>query len=180
MEDDDKLMALLNFFSFGHQVFQHSVLQTAALLSMTNEYLRVIPAINRITDNSNKLIMSKISKQEGYTFASTYQDDIDALVEACQKYYGLAPPVFEERNFVDVRAAFINTPMEEVLQDFERLIPYKNNNSLFNVQLVECRDPAIFGQLAGFKKQLAEFLINLSRHKDDPTVFFFQETRGQS
>ena len=36
--------------------------------------------------------------------------------------------------------------------------------------MVECRDPAIFWQLEKFKKQLAEFLINLSRHKDDPTV----------
>jgi len=69
LEDDDKLGALLYFFSFGHQVFQHSVLQIAALLSMTNEYLRVIPAINKITDNNNKFFMSTISKQEGYTFA---------------------------------------------------------------------------------------------------------------
>ena len=60
--------------------------------------------------------------------------------------------------------------MEEVPQDFERLVPYKENNSLYNVQLVQCRDPLIFGQLALFKKQLAEFLIILSRHKDDPTV----------
>ena len=46
VEDDDKLMALLNFFSFGHQVFQHTVLQTAALNSVTDEYLRIIPVIN--------------------------------------------------------------------------------------------------------------------------------------
>ena len=91
-------------------------------------------------------------------------------MDACQKYYGLAPPVYDQRNFVDVRAAFINSPLDEVPQDFEQLVPYKNNNTLFNVKLVECRDPAIFGQLEGFKKQLAEFLINLSRHRDDPTV----------
>ena len=67
LEDNDKLEALLNFFTYGRQVFQHCVLQTGALLRMTNEYLRVIPAINRITDNSSKLIMLTITKQEGYT-----------------------------------------------------------------------------------------------------------------
>ena len=164
VEDDDKLMALLNFFSFGHQVFQHTVLHTAALNSVTAEYLKIIPVINQINDNSNKLILSKISKQDGYTFASKCQDAIDDLVNACEKYYGLAPPVYDQRNYVDVRAAFINSPLVDIPQDFEQLVPYKNNNTLFNVKLITCRDPANFGQLDGFKKQLADFLLNLSRH----------------
>ena len=118
VEDNDKLMALLNFFTYGRQIFQHCVLQTGALLRMTNEFLRIFPAINRITDYSNKLIMSTITKQEGYTFARACQEDIDSLGEACQRYYELAPPVFEARDFIDVRAAFVNTPMVKIPQDF--------------------------------------------------------------
>ena len=41
---------------------------------------------------------------------------------------------------------------------------------MHNVQLADCRDPANFGTLDGFKKQLADFLLNLSRHRDDPVV----------
>ena len=50
VEDDDKLMARLNFFSFGHQVFQYTLLHTAALNSVTAEYLKIIPVINQIND----------------------------------------------------------------------------------------------------------------------------------
>ena len=82
VEDDDKLMALLNFFSFGYTVFQYTLLHTAALNSVTAEYLKIIPVINQINDHSNKLILSKISKQDGYTFASKCQDAIDDLVSA--------------------------------------------------------------------------------------------------
>ena len=170
VEDDDKLMALLNFFSFGHTVFQYTLLHTAALNNVTAEYLKIIPVINQINDNSNKLILSKISKQDGYTFASQCQDAIDDLVSACVKYYGLAPPVYDQRNYVDVRAAFINSPLVDTPHDFEQLVTCKNNNTLFNVKLIDCRDPANFGQLDCFKKQLADFLLNLSRHRDDPTV----------
>ena len=53
--------------------------------------------------------------------------------------------------------------MEEIPQDFERLVPFKENNSIYNVQLVQCRDPLIFGQLALFRKQLAEFLMNAAQ-----------------
>ena len=41
-EDDQKLMALQNFFAFGHTIFQFSLLQTAALNTMTVEYLKII------------------------------------------------------------------------------------------------------------------------------------------
>ena len=41
---------------------------------------------------------------------------------------------------------------------------------MHNVQLADCRDPANFGALDGFKKQLADFLLNLIRHQDDPVV----------
>ena len=41
VEDPDKYVALLNFFQFGHQILQHSILHTAALLRMTDEYLKI-------------------------------------------------------------------------------------------------------------------------------------------
>ena len=46
----------------------------------------------------------------------------------------------------------------------------KNNDVLHNISLAECRDPSNFGELDNFKKRLAAFLLNLSRHKDDPVV----------
>ena len=98
VEDDQKLMALLNFFAFGHTVFQFTLLQNAALNTLAVEYLKIIPVINRISDNSNRLILSKISEQDGYQFAGQVQDSIDELSRACEKYYGLAPPVFHQRN----------------------------------------------------------------------------------
>ena len=52
--DDQKIMALQNFFDFGHTVYQFSFLQTAALNSMSVEYLKNLPLINKINDNSNK------------------------------------------------------------------------------------------------------------------------------
>ena len=64
VNDDQKLMALQNFFAFGHTIFQFTLFQTAALNSMSSEYLKIIPLINRINDNSDKLVLSKISKQE--------------------------------------------------------------------------------------------------------------------
>ena len=42
VEDDQKLIALHNFFAFGHTIFQFSLLQTAALNTMTVEYLKII------------------------------------------------------------------------------------------------------------------------------------------
>ena len=69
-----------------------------------------------------------------------------------------------------MRAVLIDSPLVDVPHDFEQLVTCKNNDTLFNVKLIDCRDPANFGQLEGFKKQLADFLLNLSRHRDDPTV----------
>ena len=100
--------------------------------------------------------MSTITKQDGYTFGRGCQEDIDSLGEACMKYYELVPPVFEARDFLDIRGAFIDTPIVEIPQDFERLVPLKENNSLHNVSLVHCRDPLFFGQLTQFRKQLGE------------------------
>ena len=54
--------------------------------------------------------------------------------------------------------------------DFEALLEHKNDNVLHNVSLTECRVPSNFGELSNFKKSLATFLLNLSRHKDDPVV----------
>ena len=120
IEDDQKLMALQNFFAFGHTFFQFSLLQTAALNTLSNEYLKIIPVINRINDNSNKLILSKISKQEGYRFAGLLQDSIDELARACEKYFGLAAPVFQQRRY--------STPLVNTQQDFEQLVFHKIND----------------------------------------------------
>ena len=38
------------------------------------------------------------------------------------------------------------------------------------MSLNDCRVPSNFGALENFKKSLATFLLNLSRHKDDPVV----------
>ena len=87
-EDDQKLTALQNFFAFGHKIFQFSLLKNAALNSMVNEYLRIIPNINKINANSNRLILSKISKQDGYVFVEQVQDFLDELSLACERYCG--------------------------------------------------------------------------------------------
>ena len=42
-EDDQKLTALQKFFALGHQIFQFSLLQIAALNSMINKYFKIIP-----------------------------------------------------------------------------------------------------------------------------------------
>ena len=98
------------------------------------------------------------------------QDVIDDLARACDKYYGLCPPEFQGRAYIDVRAVFIATPLINVEHDFEALLTHKNNDVLHNVSLAECRVPSNFGELSNFKKSLAAFLLNLSRHKDDPVV----------
>merc|ERR1712215_32243 len=46
-------------------------------------------------------------------------------------------------------------------------------NSLHNASLAPCRDPLSWGQLVQFRKLLGEFLPNLSRHKDDPSISCF-------
>ena len=118
----------------------------------------------------NKLILSKISKQDGYRFAGLLQDSIDELSRTFEIYYDLTPPVFQQRNYSNVRAAFVATPLVVTPHDFEQLVFHKNNDTLHNVKPADCRDTANFGSLDGFKKQLAEFLLNLSRHRDDPVV----------
>ena len=122
ISDDQKLTALQNFFTFGHAIYQFTLLQTAALNSMSTEYLKILPFINRINDNSNKLILSKITKQEGYRFAGVLQDSLDELAHACEKYFGLVPPMFQQRSYSDVRAAFIAIPLINTQQDFEQLV----------------------------------------------------------
>ena len=69
-----------------------------------------------------------------------------------------------------MRAAFVATPLVITPHDFEQLVFHKNNDTLHNVKLADCRDPANFRSLDGFKKQLADFLLNLSRHQDDLVV----------
>ena len=88
----------------------------------------------------------------------------------CERYYGLNPPEFQERTYADVRAVFIATSLINIRHDFETLLVHKNNDMLHNVFLAERRDPSNFGALDSFKKLLAEFLLNLSRHRDDPVV----------
>ena len=105
---------------------------------------------------------------------------LDELARACEKYYGLVPPIFQERNYPDVRAAFIATPVVHIDLDFEQLLVHKNNNTLLNVHLAECRDPSNFGALNTFRKQLADFLLNLSRHQDDPVVSVSKKLENRS
>ena len=69
VEDPDIYVALSNFFQFGHQILQHAILHTAALLQMTDEYLKIYPEINKITDFNDRLIMNDITKAEGYTLS---------------------------------------------------------------------------------------------------------------
>ena len=105
--NDQKITALLNYFDFGKQIYQFDFLKTASLNSMCDEYLRALPLINKIDDFSNKLILSKISKEDAYTFASELQDVLDDLTEACQKYYGHRPPEFQGRTYIEVCEVFI-------------------------------------------------------------------------
>ena len=168
--DDQKITALQNYFDFGQKIYQFSFLQTAALNTMCEEYLKILLLVNRIDDHTNKLILSKISKEEGYLFATDIQDVIDELARTCERYCGLHPPAFQERAYADVLAVFITTPSINVDHDFEALLVHKNNDVLHNISLAECRDPSNFGELDNFKKRLTTFLLNLSRHRDDPVV----------
>ena len=54
--------------------------------------------------------MSDITKGEGYTFGRNGQQDINSLGEASKKFYELVLPVFEGRDFAEVRGVFIDTP----------------------------------------------------------------------
>ena len=149
--DDQKITALLNYFDFGKQIYQFDFLKTASLNSMCDEYLRILPLINKIDDFSNKLILSKISKEDAYTFASELQDVIDDLAQACDKYYGHRPPEFQGRTYIEVRAVFIAPALINVEHNFDTLLEHKNNNTLHNVSLTEYRVPSNFGALSNFK-----------------------------
>ena len=117
--------------------------------------------------------MSDITKAEGYTFGKDCQSDLNALGEAYGNFFELVLPVFGGRDYAEVRSVFIDTQLEEIPQDFERLVELKEANSLHNAPLAPCRDPLSWGQLVQFRKLLGEFLTNLSRHKDDPSISCF-------
>ena len=55
--DDQKITALQNYFEFGQKIYQFSFLQTAASNTMCEEYLKILPLVNKIDDYSNKLIL---------------------------------------------------------------------------------------------------------------------------
>ena len=147
---------------------------------MCTEYLRTLPLINKIDDMSNKLILSKISKADAYAFASELQDVLDSLAEACVKYYSQRPPEFQNRNYIEMREVFVGPAIINVEHNFEDLLQHKNDNTLTNVSLTDCRVPTNFGVLETYKKSLATFLLNLSRHKDDPVVSVSKKLENRS
>ena len=65
----------------------------------------------------------------------------------------------------------------DVGHSFEDLLQHKNDDTLTNVSLAACRVPTNFGDLEGYKKNLAAFLLNLSRHKDDPIISVTKNSR---
>ena len=60
------------------------------------------------------------------------------------------------------------------------MLQHKNDDTLTNVSLAECRVPTNFGGLEAYKKNLATFLLNLSRHKDDPIVSVTKKLENRS
>merc|ERR1712089_23692 len=74
------------------------------------------------------------------------------------------------RSFEEVRSLFINTPLEHVPEEFERLAELSEDNSLYLVALPQCRDPLSFGSLKDYRKLLNDFLKSISTHKDDQAV----------
>ena len=60
-ENDQKLTALQNYFAFGHKICQYTQLEASALNLMIEEYLKIIPTVDKINGNCNKLILSKLS-----------------------------------------------------------------------------------------------------------------------
>ena len=75
-------------------------------------------------DMSNKLILSKISKAEAYTFASQLQDALDALGEACVKYYSRRAPEFQNRVYAAMREVFVGPALIDVGHSFEDLLQH--------------------------------------------------------
>ena len=117
--------------------------------------------------------MSEVTKSEGYDFAKECQSDLKDLAEACRKFFQLGIPVFGGRSYEEVRSVFINSPLEDVPEDFERLAELSEADSLHTAALAPCRDPLSWGQLVQFRKLLGEFLTSLSRHKDDQSISCF-------
>ena len=135
VEPNDQFLALLNYFQYGRQILQHAILHSAALRQMVDRYVELFPKINQISDFSNRLIMSDVTKNQGYDFAKDCQADLKSLAEACRKFYQLVIPVFRGRSFEEVRSVFINLPLEHVPEDFERLAELSEANSLHSVAL---------------------------------------------
>jgi len=98
------------------------------------------------------------------------QDSLDELSHACERYFGLLPPFFEQTNYTDVRSSFLAIPIAMVPQQFDQLVTHRNADTLHNIKIQDCRDPTNFGTLEDFRKQLSGFLVNLSRHRDDPVI----------
>ena len=121
VEANDQYLALLNYFQYGRQILQHAILHSAALRQMVDRYLEIFPKINQISDYSNRLIMSEVTKNEGYDFAKECQSDLKNLAEACRKFFQLVIPVFGGRSYEEVRGVFINVPLEDVPEDFEKI-----------------------------------------------------------
>ena len=57
-----------------------------------------------------------------------------------------------------------------VTQEFDQLVTHRKGDTLHNIKIQDCRDPTNFGALEDFRKQLYGFLVNLSRHRDDPVI----------
>ena len=89
-------------------------MRTSAFNVMCNEYLRALPLLNSMDDMSNKLILSKISKAEAYAFASQLQDALDALGEACAKYYSRRAPEFQNRAYAAMREVFVEPALIDI------------------------------------------------------------------
>ena len=79
-----------------------------------------------------------------------------------------------------MREVFVGPAIINVEHNFEDLLQHKNDDTLTNVSLTDCRVPTNFGVLETYKKSLATFLLNLSRHKDDPVVSVSKKLENRS
>ena len=96
------------------------------------------------------------------------------------KYYSRRPPKFKNRNYIEMREVFVGPAIINVEHNFEDLLQHKNDDTLTNVSLTDCRVPTNFGVLETYKKSLATFLLNLSRHKDYPVVLVSKKLENRS
>ena len=72
--DDQKLLAIQKCFSFGQKVCQFTYLRSSAINAVVVEYFHLGPPINCMDNFSNRLVLSKITKEEAYNYASEVQD----------------------------------------------------------------------------------------------------------